>query len=300
VSSPTKELVVIVGPTASGKTDFAIRLAQRHVTEIVSADSVQIYRRFDLGTGKPSPEQRAQVPHWLIDVAEPLEPMDAARWAELAAAQIQVIHARGRRAIVCGGSFLWILALLFGLAPAPPADTEVRARHRGVVESRGRQALHAELLAVDPSSAQRLSPNDTMRVSRALEVFELTGTPMSRWQAEHGFRQPRYRYRLIGIALERSELDARIYTRVKSMLDAGWIQEVQGLLSQGFRRARAMGSVGYRQIAEALESSTPIDVGKLSDAIYRATRRFARRQRTWLRDQPVEWVPRESAETLVL
>src|SRR5688572_30525224 len=138
-------LLVIVGPTASGKTDLAVALAERLDAEIVSADSVQVYRRFEIGTGKPSAEQRARPPHHLIDVADPLEPMDAARWAALAEEAILDIRARGKRPIVCGGAFLWVRALLFGLAAAPPADPGVRARHAERAASEGRAALHAEL-----------------------------------------------------------------------------------------------------------------------------------------------------------
>src|SRR5690606_4183170 len=143
------------------------------------------------GTGKPSASERARVPHHLIDVAEPDATLDAASWAELAEAAIADIRARGRRPIVCGGTFLWVRALLFGLAPAPPGDPEIRARHAALAASAGRAALHAELARVDAESAARLAPNDFVRVSRALEVYELTGIPLSRFQAEHGFRTPR-------------------------------------------------------------------------------------------------------------
>jgi tRNA dimethylallyltransferase len=285
-------LLVVVGPTASGKTELAVELAEQHGGEIVSADSVQVYRHFELGTGKPSAEERARAPHHLIDIAEPDQALDAASWAELAAESIAAIRARGRRPIVCGGTFLWIRALLFGLAPAPPGDAAIRARHAELTANEGRPALHAALARVDPDAASKLMPNDFVRVSRALEVFELTGVPLSRFQAGHGFREPRFAARLVGLARTREELDARIAARARQMLDAGWIDEVARLLARGFGASRAMGSVGYKQIAEALASGATPDPDALHLAIVRATRVFARRQRTWLRDRPVEWIAR--------
>jgi tRNA dimethylallyltransferase len=287
----------VVGPTASGKTELAVRLAERLGGEVVSADSVQIYRHFDVGSGKPSADQRRRVPHHLLDVLEPLEPMDAARWAELAERAVREIAERGRVPIVCGGTFLWVRALLYGLASAPAANPAIRRRHAERAESEGRAALHAELARVDPESAARLAPNDFVRVSRALEVWEQSGVPLSRWQAEHGFREPRHRADLVGIAWPRPELDRRIRERTARMLEAGWVDEVRKLLAAGYAQARAMRCVGYRQIADALAVETPAGEADLFDRIVRRTRVFARRQRTWLRDEPVRWLsPEQAAE----
>jgi tRNA dimethylallyltransferase len=283
-------LLVVVGPTATGKTELAVELSERHGGEIVSADSVQIYREFVVGTGKPSAEERARVAHHLIDVVDPLEPVDAARFAELAERAIEDIRARSKRPIVCGGTFLWVRALVYGLAPAPPADPAVRARHRALVEAEGRPALHAALAAVDAVAATRLAPNDFVRVSRALEVFELTGAPLTSFHEQHGFRTPRYQARLLGVKRAPAELDERIARRVRGMLAAGWVDEVRSLLAAGYGSARAMGSVGYKQIHEALRAETSLDDDILYDPIRRATRVFARRQRTWLRDENVEWL----------
>lgn len=284
------ELPVFVGPTASGKTAYAVRAAEALGGEIVSADSVQVYRHFDIGTGKPTAEERARATHHLIDIVEPWEALDAARFAELADDMIASIRARGRLPIVCGGSYLWIRALVYGLAPAPPADEAIRSRHRALAEERGRSHLHEELARVDPDAAARLSPNDLVRVSRALEVYEQSGKTQSAWHAEHGFREPRHRAKLFGIERTREELDRRIVERARLMFEAGWLEEVRALLGAGHADARAMGSVGYRQIREALAREPAGDTERLLEDVVRATRVFARRQRTWLRDEPVTYL----------
>ena len=295
----SEPLLVVVGPTASGKTELAVRLAELLNGEIIGADSVQLYRAFDVGSGKPTAEQLQRAPHHLVDAFDPLTPMDAAVWASHADRARCDIIGRGRRPIVCGGTFLWIKALLFGLAPAPPADEGIRARHRADAARLGRPALHAELAQVDPETALRLAPNDFVRVSRALEVYAISGVRLSEWQRQHGFQKPRHSARLVGIAWPREELDRRIDGRVRKMLAAGWVDEVRSLLHSGYGSARAMGSVGYRQIADALQNEAdPPDEEALWDSIYRATRVFARRQRTWLRDQPVEWLDPACLTTL--
>jgi len=282
------ELVVVVGPTASGKTELAIQLSEAFGGEIVGADSVQIYRHFDIGSGKPTEEQVRRAAHHLVGVLDPLDPVDAQRFADLADTAISGIRERGRVPIVCGGTFLWVKALLAGLAPAPPADAALRARHANIAEAEGRAALHARLAEVDPESAARLAPNDFVRVSRALEVHELTGRSQTEWHREHRFQELRYPARLVGVARPREELDRRIEERTAAWLGAGWVEEVRSLLDRGYRDARAMGSVGYKQVREHVDGA--IAEGELASAIVRATRVFARRQRTWLRDQPVEWV----------
>ena len=193
------EIAVVVGPTASGKSDLALALAEARGGEIIGADSVQVYRHFDIGSSKPSQGDRERVPHHLIDVVDPNEAIDAASYDERAARAIADVRGRGRLPIVCGGTFLWVRALLYGLAQAPPGDAATRERHGRIAEAEGRPALHARLAAVDAESAARLNPNDFVRVSRALEVFETSGRPLSAWQEEHGFRTPRYRAKLFGV-----------------------------------------------------------------------------------------------------
>ncbi len=289
LGAPTsEELLVVVGPTASGKTALAVRLAERFGGEIVSADSVQIYRDFDRGSGKPSPEELARAPHHLVGALGPLDHVDAARFASLADEAIASVRAKGKVPIVCGGTFLWIKALTRGLAEAAPRDGAIRARHAAEAEAQGRASLHQRLREVDPASAARLAPNDLVRVSRALEVHELTGRPLSAWHDAHGFASTRYAARLVGVARERSDLDERIEARVRGFLGAGWIEEVEALLADGLEGARAMGSVGYKQVHAFVRGALRRE--DLELAILRATRVFARRQRTWLRDEPITWV----------
>lgn len=277
-----------MGPTASGKTALAIDLAERWGGEVIGADSVQVYRRFDIGSGKPTAAERARCPHHLVDIADARSPLDAGRFVALADEAIAAVQARGRPAIVCGGTFLWVLALLHGLAEAAPASDEIRARHKQMADEQGRPALHRMLAEIDPASAERLNPNDLVRVSRALEVFELTGQTLSSLQAQHGFKQARYRHRLVGVLRARSELEARIAARTKAWLEQGWVDEVRGLLDDGYRETRAMTSVGYRQVVEHIDGKLPW--GELAFRIDQATRVFVRRQRTWLRDRPVTWL----------
>jgi tRNA dimethylallyltransferase len=284
------ELLAVVGPTASGKTALAVALAEKLGGEIISADSVQIYRGFDVGSGKPTPDELSRARHHLVGALDPLDPIDAAAWAKLAGDAIADVRARGRVPIVCGGTFLWVKALLFGLAGAPAASAAARERHRAIAESEGRPALHERLREVDAETAARLHPNDFVRVSRALEVHELSGRPMSAWQRDHGFARPLHRARLMAVACEPAVLTERVTARARTWLATGWTQEVEGLLAAGFGDARAMASVGYAQVRAALAGEIP--AGDLETAVVRATRVFARRQRTWLNHVDVTWLRR--------
>lgn len=281
-------LLCVVGPTASGKTELAVSVAERVGGEIVSADSVQIYRGFDIGSGKPSAEELQRAPHHLVGTLDPRDDVDAAAFARMADAALADVRARGRIPILCGGTFLWVRALVLGLAPAPPGDTSIRARHQALVAEKGAPALHAALAEVDPASAARLHPNDVLRTSRALEVFELSGRPMSDWQAEHGFREARIPHVLMAPHVEPDVLASRIGARVDGWLAGGWIEEVQGLLDAGYRDTRAMGSVGYKEVCAHLDGRLPRE--ELRDKIVQSTRIFVRRQRTWLKQASVTWV----------
>ncbi len=281
-------LLCVVGPTASGKTDLAIRICEEVDGEIVSADSVQIYRGFDIGTGKPTAQERARARHHLVDVADATEPWDAARWAAEAERVIDDVRCRGKVPVVCGGTYLWVRALVFGLAAAPGGSPELRRRLEAEAREHGRAALHARLAQVDPEAAARLSPNDFVRVQRALEVFELTGRRLSDLQREHRASPARHRVRLVGVRRSGEALDQRIAARAAQWIGEGWVEEVRGLVARGMRGTRPMSSVGYRQVLDYIDGR--MAESELVGAITRATRVFARRQRTWLRDEPVVWV----------
>ena len=214
--------------------------------------------------------------------------MDVAQFARLADAAILDVRSRKKRPIVAGGTFLWQKALLFGLADAPPGDAELRARHREEAEQHGKAALHDRLRAVDPVSAARIHPNDLLRVSRALEVMELTGIPLSLGHAAHGFTERRYDARIFAIERSLEALTPRIEARVAGWLAGGWIEETRALAEEGYAAARAMGSVGYREICKHLAGELKKE--DLGATIVRATRVFARRQRTWLRSAQVAWL----------
>jgi len=281
-------LLAIVGPTASGKTDLAIAVAEKIGGEIVSADSVQIYRGFDIGSGKPTAEEQARARHHLIDALDPRDAVDAASFAQMAERAIDDIRARGKVPILCGGTFFWVRALVLGLVDAPPGDAEIRARHRTFAIEHGRTALHAELARVDPVSAARLHPNDAVRVSRALEVFEISGRPMSEWQASHGFKSRRFDASLVGIDVDPAVLGERITRRAEAWLAGGWIEEVERLVASGYRETRPMGSVGYKEVLAYLDGHLPREA--LLPTIVQSTRIFARRQRTWLKHADLRWL----------
>ena len=283
------ELLVVVGPTASGKTALAIELARRLDGEVIGADSVQVYRRFDLGSGKPDAAERGRAPYHLIDCVDPLAPLDAGRFGVLARETIAQVRARGRRAVLCGGTFLWVKAVVEGLADVAPVSPVLRQRLADEAREHGAAALHERLRTLDPVSAARLHPNDVLRVSRALEAHELTGERLSELHARHQARAPLFRTRLVGLAWPRETLSARITDRTAGWLAGGWVEEVRTLCTDGYRDSRAMGSVGYRQVLDHLEGRLP--EAELAPTIDRVTRVFVRRQMTWLREAPVRWLP---------
>lgn len=282
------ELLCIVGPTASQKTELAMRVCEEIGGEILNADSVQIYKHFNVGSGKPTAEQRARVVHHLVDRIDPDAHIDAARFGELAHQTVFDVRVRGRVPVVCGGSFLWIRALVYGLATAPGASTQFRAEIRSLAEQFGVEFLHKRLAQADPVTASRLSPRDLVRIERALEVLELTGKPISQLHAEHVALGARHKARFVGIAWDKDALVQRIERRAAEWLAAGWIDEVEGLAAIGYRDARPMRSVGYRQVLAFVEGR--LQRGDLLPQIVRSTKVFARRQRTWLRGVPVHWV----------
>jgi tRNA dimethylallyltransferase len=272
-------VLVIAGPTGVGKTRVACELARRYDAELIGADSVQVYRGFDIGSSKPSAAELAGVAHHMIDIREPEAVLDAASYAGLADRAIADVHGRGKLPIVVGGTGLWLRALLRGLLSAPPVDPALRARLEAEWDARGGAALHLQLTAVDPISARSIHPNDKLRVVRALEVYEQTGQPLGAARAEHALGAARYRDLTFVIDLAPVHHRERVAARTRAMLDAGFAAEVAGLLDKHGRAVRPLQAVGYKQMVAHCLEGVPIDQTEL--AIERATLLYARRQRTW-------------------
>ncbi|MEM7434202.1 MAG: tRNA (adenosine(37)-N6)-dimethylallyltransferase MiaA [Myxococcota bacterium] len=282
------QILVLAGPTATGKSRAALAIAAAFDGEIVGADSVQVYRGFDIGSAKPTLEERETVPHHLIDVIDPNEDIDARRYAELADHAIADISSRGKLVIVVGGTGLWLRALLRGLVELPPLDESVRSRLEADGAEQGSEALHDRLARVDPITAGQVHPNDLFRIVRALEVFEQTGTPLGELRRDHALGEPRYRDTFVVLDMDRTEHDEAVTRRISAMLESGWVDEARTLLAQWGGEVRPFGSVGYREVREHLEADVPLD--ETRRRIRKSTRTYARRQRTWFRSEPgVVW-----------
>jgi len=297
-------IVVVTGPTATGKTPLAIELALRFEGEIINADSMQVFRFMDIGTAKPSQQQREQVPHHLLDIVTPDVPYSAGRYADDARASAARIHARGKRVFLVGGTGLYIRAFVEGLISGAAADPELReeleAEHEKALREDDPHRLHRRLETLDAAAAKRIHPNDARRVVRALEIASQLGKPASRVRDEHGFTDRPYRVLHLALDLPREILDQRIDARCQEMIESGLLQELRELQEMGFGpELRPMKAIGYRHML-------PVAAGKdtLANALpqmQRDTRRFARRQRTWLRTVPeAQWFdpsePREIFE----
>jgi len=278
----TARLVALVGPTAGGKTDLGVALATRLGAEIVSVDSRQVYRRLDVGTAKPDAAARAAVAHHLLDVVEPDEPFDAARFATLGREAVRDVLGRGRRALLVGGSGLYLRALTEGLCPTPPADPDVRAALARELAVRGVAALHGELARCDAGAAARIAPRDAVRIVRALEVLRSTGRPLSEWQQAHAFEDRPWEVQILVLCPPAMELDERIALRTRQMWEDGLVAETEAVLAAGFAPGlKPLQAIGYREAQEYLRGV----LGR-EEAIERiriATRQYAKRQRTWFR-----------------
>jgi len=290
------KIVIVLGPTAVGKTELALAVAQRVNAEIVNADSQQVYRYLDIGTGKPSKPERERVRHHLIDVVNPDEDFNAARYRQLAAASIDEIHKRGAKVLVSGGTGLYLKALTGGLFSGPGQDTELRANLEREIAQIGLAALYDRLIAIDPGANTKIHPNDRQRIIRALEVYQSTGRPLSEWQNEHRFQEEAFQVLKIGLARARDELYDLISRRSESMIRAGLLDEVRGLMERGYELdLKPLRSVGYRQMGEVIEG-----IKGLPEAIAemkQETRRLAKRQLTWFRSDPeIRWFHPEKQE----
>ena len=291
-------LVIILGPTAVGKSELAFEIAQRFNLEIINADSMQVYRGMDIGSAKPSPNQRQLVPHHLIDVRNPDEDFSAAQFRKEASAKIIALAKEGKQALLVGGSGLYIRALTRGLFPAPPADAALRKKLKQEARNKGKWFLHKELEKVDPEAARRIHPNDTFRIIRALEVLYLTGKTISEHQVSHQFRDSFFHLLTIGLTRDRGEMYARIEQRVNKMISNGLLEEVKGLLARGYKPGiKPFQSLGYAQMLEYLQGEITFD--EAVRLIKRNTKRYAKRQLTWFRkEKDIRWflLPHQAPE----
>jgi len=294
-------LVAIVGPTAVGKTGLAVQLGKRFEVEVVSADSRQVYRYMDVGTAKPSPEQRRCVPHHLVDIVAPDQPISLAEYQELAHRAITAVLKRGRLPLLVGGTGQYVWAVIENwLVPRVPPQPSLRRCLECEARRKGPRSLHARLRAVDPKAAMKIHPNNVRRVIRALEVFEVTGRPISEQQ---GKGPPRYRSLVIGLTGSRCWLYKQADARVDRMLEQGLIEETRELLASGYSPdLPALSSLGYKQIIDYLQSKCSLQ--EAICAIKSETHRFIRQQYTWFRenDQRIHWFkqPVDSVEVAVL
>lgn len=288
-------LLGVVGPTACGKESLSIRLAQEIGGEILSLDSMKIYRGMDIGTAKPSREQRAVVPHHAIDLVDPRDSFSVKNYLDEVEERLPEIRARGRMPQLSGGTALYLKALLFGLS-GPGSDPEIRHRLRAEAAATPATEMHERLRAIDPAAAERIHVNDTRRVTRALEVYEMTGRPISSFQTDFDREEPRRPVVLIGLRRDREDLHCRIDARIDRMLEAGWIDEVQRILDEGGFGKESSQALGYREIVDQLEGRLPPD--ETRDRIAFATHRFARHQMTWLRRfSMIRWIDVEPDAT---
>ena len=295
----TSRLICLLGPTAVGKTEIAIRLAQRLNAEIISVDSRQIYRQMDIGTAKPTPEEQQAARHHLIDCVDISQPFSVADYQFLADTAIADIQNRGNRVLLVGGAGLYFRVIVDGLFEGPGADPALRKRLEGEVAQFGVDALHDRLRVCDPESADRIHPNNIVRVIRALEVYELTGTPMSELQQQWHPEKQRYPFIAFGLTMPRALLYRRIEQRVDVMLANGLIAEVESLLAAGYGRDTiALRSFGYKELIAYLDGDCTY-LEAISQ-LQQNTRRFAKRQLTWFRkDTRIEWLDRESTPDII-
>jgi tRNA dimethylallyltransferase len=302
MNQPLPSAIFVMGPTASGKTDLAMALHEQLPVDVISVDSALIYRGMDIGTAKPTPAELKKVPHRLVDICDPSEAYSAENFRRDALAAMAEITAQGRIPLLVGGTMLYYRALQYGLSPLPASDPTVRAALEQQLQAQGLAALHNQLAKVDPQAAQRIHPNDPQRTLRALEVWHMTGTPLSELQArEPGQAMPYQAIKLVRAPAERTVLHERIHLRFEQMLKQGFADEVANLRARGDLHIDlpSMRSVGYRQMWEHLQGDYPwnemVERGKA------ATRQLAKRQMTWLRsEQNAVWLEGKNQDTVEL
>lgn len=288
-------VLFIVGPTASGKSELACRLARSLETEIISADSMQIYRGMDIGTAKLSGSERQEIPHHLIDICDPSEEFTVYHYRELALAKIKALSVQKKIPIVAGGTGLYVRALLEGLSAQPGEDAQIRKKLEEEMEQQGAHAMHKKLIAVDPGAELRIHPNHKRRIIRALEIYEMTGRPASEWYAEKtSLRDLGYEPLVFALSVEKSILHERINRRVDQMFEEGLVEEVRRI-SELNPSKTALQAVGYKEVLPYFESGSSnaaLDLLAVKDAVKKNTRYLAKRQMTWFRkEKGVVWIP---------
>lgn len=291
-------IICIAGPTASGKTALAATLAKELNGEVVSCDSMQVYRRMDIGTAKPTLEEMQGIPHHMIDVAEPWEDFSVSRYCEMAAPIVDDILSRGKTAVIAGGTGLYMDALIRGNAFAPFPATGVRERLEAQADAEGMEAMLSRLRAVDPDAARRLHLSDRKRILRALEVYLETGETITEHNRKTQAVPPRYSPLWLGLDFaRRGELYRRIDLRVGLMLEQGLVEEIRGLLADGIpERATAMQAIGYKEFVDALDGRCTIE--EAADQVRQSSRRYAKRQLTWFRrNKAIHWLIRDTGDT---
>ena len=291
-------IICIAGPTASGKTALAATLAKELNGEVVSCDSMQVYRRMDIGTAKPTLEEMQGIPHHMIDVAEPWEDFSVSRYCEMAAPVVDDILSRGKTAVIAGGTGLYMDALIRGNAFAPFPATGVRERLEAQADAEGMEAMLSRLRAVDPDAAQRLHLSDRKRILRALEVYLETGETITEHNRKTQAVPPRYSPLWLGLDFaRRGELYRRIDLRVGLMLEQGLVEEIRGLLADGIpEKATAMQAIGYKEFVDALDGRCTIE--EAADLVRQSSRRYAKRQLTWFRrNKAIHWLIRDTGDT---
>ena len=283
--SSRPKVVVLAGPTGVGKTSLAISLAVKFGAEIISADSMQVYRYLDIGTAKPSSPERKKAVHHLIDLVDPDQEFDVAAYLARARPLINELHERRVPILVVGGTGFYVRSLIRGLFKGPGSDAVIRARLKQEARDSSKEDLHDRLTQVDPETAARLHPHDLFRVIRALEVFELTGRTISSFHTEHGLAEKPYQVLLCALTLPCEELYGRIEARTRRMFEAGLVEEVQSLLKRGYTPdLKPLKSIGYKQVVDFLAGIVSLDQARAE--MIKMTRRYAKRQMTWLRSQP--------------
>jgi len=294
-------MILILGVTASGKGRLAFELAKSINAEIISIDSMKVYRRMDIGTAKPPKEVRDRIPYHLIDVVEPADPFSVARFLELAQAAINDIKSRNKPVVAVGGTALYIKSLLYGLFEGPGADEQIRAELKARAQAEGLAPLYEQLQKIDPAAAGRISPNDAKRIIRALEIYRLTGKPISSFQSQWN-QSSGHEWTILGLRREKTEENKRINARVKKMIDDGLVDEVKRLLAEPKPLSdQARCAIGYAEIIDYLSGRISLD--DAVELIKKNTRKFAKAQRTWFKTfKNVHWLdlaPDESIDSVL-